>query len=114
MLMTGVPDPPLADGAQARHGRELPFEGSWKVTGVVGPPQDPKATVSVWTPGIDDGDPGEANVDVNVTEPLTSAEAERLSLLVAEAATSAREIANWAVPQWKAAKEQEWPGTQTP
>jgi hypothetical protein len=105
MLMAGVPDPPLADGAQAPHGRELPFEGSWKVTGVVGTPHDPKAVVSLWTPGIDDGDPGEANVDVNVTEPLTPAEAERLSLLVADAARSAREIAAWAVPLWKAADQ---------
>ncbi len=87
--------------APDRH--ELPLEGFWQPTGVVGPPDDAKAVVSVWTPGAGDGDPGEACVDVTVTEPLTPAEAERLSMLAADAANTAREIAAWAIPLWQAA-----------
>lgn len=81
----------------------LPVEGSWSLHARIGPPEDEKARVMVWTPGELDSDPGERNVDVDVYEPLTPAEAARLAEHITSAATHAQEIAAWAVPRWEAA-----------
>jgi hypothetical protein len=84
--------------------RELPIEGDWSMFARIGSIHDEKARVEVWCPGELDGDPGERNVNVDVAEPLTPAEAERLADEIRHAAVHARAVAAWAVPLWEAAE----------